>query len=133
MITRVRELWFVTARMRLLISVLAVLAVLFVGVAGYMIIEGDRNVGFLDALFMTVITVSTVGYNEVWKLSPAGRIWTVAVIGFGIITVSYAFTSLVTLAVSDESRALRERKKMTGPSRTSRTTWYSAVSAGWEA
>ncbi len=95
-----------------MLSILAVLAVLMVGTAGYVTLDADRGVTFLDALFMTVITVSTVGYEEVWALSPAGKIWTMGIIAFGIVTVSYAFTSLVRLVVSDEFRTSRERRRM---------------------
>lgn len=101
-----------TARSRLILSILAVLAVLLVGAAGYMVIEKDQGIRFVDALYMTVITVSTVGYDEVWELSSAGKLWTVGVIGVGIATVTYAFTSLVTLVISGELRSLRERKRM---------------------
>lgn len=101
-----------SARMRLLLSTLAVLAVVFVGTAGYMMIEADRNIGFLDAAYMTVITVSTVGHETVWTLSRPAKLWTIGVIAFGVVTVSLAFTSLVSLVVSGELRSLRERKKM---------------------
>ncbi|MGD2108799.1 MAG: potassium channel protein [Phycisphaerae bacterium] len=104
-----------SARVRLIIAVLALLSVFFVGAAGYMVIE-ERATGvrpsFVDAAYMTVITLSTVGYGEVWALSDGGRVWTICVIVFGIVTVSYALTSLVTLVVSGELRFLREKKKM---------------------
>jgi len=105
----------VSARFRLLLATLALLSVFFAGAAGYMIIEeratGERP-AFIDAAYMTVITLSTVGYGEVWELSRAGRLWTIAVIVFGIVTVSYALTSLVTVVISGELRSLREKKKM---------------------
>ncbi len=100
------------ARLRLILSILAVLAVLFVGAAGYMIVEMEHHPSFLDALYMMVITISTVGYGEVFPLSHGGQLWTIVVITIGIVTVSYAFTSLLTLVVGGELRFLRERKKM---------------------
>jgi len=102
----------VPPRLRLILSILAVLAVLFVGAAGYMIVEAEHHPTFLDALYMVVITLSTVGYREVIPLSRSGQLWTIGVIAFGIVTVSYAFTSLITLVVGGELRSLRERKKM---------------------
>lgn len=66
----------------------------------------------LDAVYMTVITVSTVGYSEMWEPSAEARLWTLGVIVFGIGTVSVAFTSLITLFVSGELRFLRETRKM---------------------
>lgn len=77
-----------------------------------MVIEADQSPTILQAAYMTAITVSTVGFKEVWQLSPDGQMWTMGVIAFGIGTVSIAFTSLVALFVSGELRSQRERKKM---------------------
>ena len=93
-------------------SILALLAVLAVGTAGYMVIEREYDPTLLDAAYMTVITVSTVVYGELWPPTPAGRAWTIGVIVFGIGTVSVAFTSLITLFVGGEFRSVRERRKM---------------------
>ncbi len=99
-------------RLRLTLSIVALLSVLIIGAAGYHLINADPNRSYLDAVFMTVITLSTVGYGEVWKLSAAGKLWTIGVIMFGIVTVSYALTSLISLVVGGELRSMRERKKM---------------------
>ncbi len=101
-----------TARHRFSLALLALLAVLMVGATGYMVIEAERGVGFRDAVYMTVITLSTVGYGEPWELSGSARMWTIGVITFGIVTVSYAFGSLVSLVVSGELRSVREQQKM---------------------
>ena len=69
------------------------------GVAGYMIIEGWS---FLDALYMTVISVTTVGYDEVAPLSNSGRIFTIFVILFGVGTALYILTILVQTVVEGE-------------------------------
>jgi voltage-gated potassium channel len=58
---------------------------------GYMLIE---DYGFLDALFMTVITVASVGYNEVKPLSDAGRIFTIFVIAINLGLFTYFITWL---------------------------------------
>lgn len=57
------------------------------GITGYMVIEGWS---FLDALFMTAITIGTVGFNEVHPLSPAGRVFTIFLIGGGVAGAAYA-------------------------------------------
>lgn len=101
-----------TPQTRLLLSILLILAVVAIGSAGYMVIERDRGLSVLDAVYMTVITVSTVGYSEMWEPSVDARLWTLGVIVFGIGTVSVAFTSLITLFVSGELRFLRETRKM---------------------
>jgi voltage-gated potassium channel len=69
--------------------VLALLAAVFVGgVAGYMAIEGWSP---WDALYMTVITVTTVGYREVHPMSRQGEAFTVLLLMGGVATVLYAF------------------------------------------
>jgi voltage-gated potassium channel len=57
-----------------------VLALVY-GVAGYMLIEGFR---FLDALYMTVITLTTVGFREVQPLDDGGIVFTLSVIMIGV-------------------------------------------------
>lgn len=60
-----------------------------VGVTGYIVIE-DAN--FLDALYMTITTVATVGYGEVFELSDAGRIFTIFLIVGNLGIFAYALT-----------------------------------------
>ncbi len=89
-------------------------SVFIIGTFGYYYIEQDlpNPPGLGDAAYMTIITLSTVGYSEGWPLSPVGKFWTMGVIIFGIATVSYAITSLIALFVSGELRSLHERQKM---------------------
>src|SRR5882724_5098856 len=51
------------------------------GSAGYMAIEG---MSFIDALYMTVITITTVGYAEVKPLDTGGRLFTIVIIFIGV-------------------------------------------------
>jgi len=76
--------------------VLLLIAILF-GVAGYMKTEGYS---FLDALYMTVITVSTVGYEVIRPLSYAGKIFTIILILVNIGLFTY-FITLVTRYLLD--------------------------------
>jgi voltage-gated potassium channel len=73
------------------LAVLLLLAIVIIGTVGYMLIEGYSVV---DALYMTIITMSTVGFGEVDPLSTGGRIFTffLIVISFGIF--AYAVTTL---------------------------------------
>jgi voltage-gated potassium channel len=73
-------------RFRLPAALLAV--VIVYGVLGYMLIEGWN---LLDSFYMTIITISTVGYSEVNKLSDAGRIFTSTLIVVGVGTMLYGF------------------------------------------
>lgn len=68
-------------------AAIAAAGVVVVGTVGFMWIE---SWAFVDALYMTVITLSTVGYGEVQPLSPAGRIFAVALIIGGVATLGYA-------------------------------------------
>lgn len=70
-----------------------------IGVSGYMLIEGWP---FLDALFMTMITISTIGYGETKPLSDGGRLFTIFLIILGVGTASYAITRTIELAVSQD-------------------------------
>lgn len=87
---------------RLTRGVATLAALLAFGVVGYMIIEGWS---FLDALYMTVISVTTVGYNEVRPLSDGGRVFTIFVILFGVGTALYILTILVQTVVEGELAA----------------------------
>ncbi|GAB4450799.1 MAG: potassium channel protein [Bacteroidia bacterium] len=84
--------------------------ILFVGVVGYSLLE---NMSFLDALYMTVITVATVGYREVTELSDAGKIFTIFLIitSFGIF--AYAISSITQFIVEGEfNQFFKNRKKV---------------------
>ena len=61
------------------------------GIAGYMLIE---HYNLFDAFYMTIITVATVGYNEVHPLSDAGRLFTTFLIITSFGTFAYAVTSI---------------------------------------
>jgi voltage-gated potassium channel len=76
-----------------------ILAVLLIGIVGYMTIEGY---GLLDAIFMTVITVATVGYREIHDLSDAGKIFTSLLIFFSIGTFAYAISVITRYVIEGE-------------------------------
>ena len=66
--------------------IILLFALLAGGTAGFMTIE---NWSFLDSLYMTVITLSTVGFKEVQPLSAPGRFFTVVLIFFGVGSLAY--------------------------------------------
>ena len=84
---------------RLLVAALLLPALLVLGVAGYMLIEGWS---FLDALYMTVTAVTTVGFREVHPLSDGGRIFTIFLILFGVGVAFYILTTLVATVVEGD-------------------------------
>ncbi len=98
------------ARMRdRLLSVAGMLvACLVAGTLGYRLIEGWP---LLDGLYMTVITLATVGYGETHPLSTSGRLFTMFLIMGGIGLVPYGFSTLTAILVEGElSEALRRRR-----------------------
>ena len=71
------------------LSVVLLALVLAAGTAGFVLIEGWST---FDALYMTVTTVTTVGYGEIHPLSTAGRVFNIGVLIFGVATVLYTFS-----------------------------------------
>jgi len=63
---------------------------------GYMVIEGA---GFGESLYMTVVTISTVGFGEIFPLSPAGRAMTAVVIVLGVGTALYTAATAVEMGL----------------------------------
>jgi voltage-gated potassium channel len=84
-----------------------VAAAVAMGTAGYMVIEGWS---FLDALYMTVISVTTVGFKEVRELDASGRIWTMIMSGTGVVLV-FGTVGLVTEYVILEATSGRSRTR----------------------
>ena len=77
------------------ISIAVLIAILIYGTSGYMLIE---KCGFTDAIYMTVISITTVGFREVIPLSPAGRYFTMFLI-FGGVGLFLFVVSLITQAM----------------------------------
>ncbi len=77
-------------------SLLLLFVIVLIGVGGFYFIEGFN---FLDSLYMTVITVATVGFQEVHKLSDAGKVFTIFLIvsSFGIF--AYSLSNIAIYAV----------------------------------
>ncbi|MGE5125740.1 MAG: potassium channel family protein [Betaproteobacteria bacterium] len=96
-------------RSRLLVPLLVVAALLVVGSTGYRLIEGWP---FLDALYMTVITITTVGFLEVRPLGSAGRLFTMALALGGVFTAFYAAMEFIRVMVTGEIRAVLGRQRM---------------------
>lgn len=91
----------------LIISVVLFFGLLALGVSGYMVIEGWP---FMDALYMTVITIATVGYGEVHKVSAAGQIFTVLLIFLGVGFFLYVVGNAVQFLVEGRIRHVLGRR-----------------------
>jgi voltage-gated potassium channel len=94
---------------RLRLAVLLGLLLLMVGTGGYTVVEHYRP---LDALYMTVITLSTVGYETVTPLSHAGKIFTIFLILGGIGTAAWVFTTIIEVFVSEQGLRIIGRHRM---------------------
>jgi voltage-gated potassium channel len=79
------------------------------GTAGYMIIEGWN---FLDSLYMTITTLTTVGYREVHELSKPGMVFTITLILVGVGTVLYALSTGAKVILEGELQELFGRKRL---------------------
>jgi voltage-gated potassium channel len=82
---------------------------LIVGIIGYMIL---LKISFVDALYMTVITISTVGFGEVAKMDAEAKIFSIIMIFWGVGIVGYAFTTIVVMFVEGKLIDLWKGKKM---------------------
>ena len=90
---------------QLKIALAMLLGVIAFGSLGYMIIEGWN---LLDSVYMTIISITTTGYREVYPLSQLGKMFTLLIIILGVVTIAYAGGRLAQLFV--ESYLFRRRK-----------------------
>ncbi len=96
---------------RLFYSLSLLAGVIIIGTVGYMLIEGYT---VLDAFYMTLITVSTVGYGEVAPLTMMGKLFTSFLILICFGTFAYAISSITTYLVNGEykryARLIKKQK-----------------------
>jgi voltage-gated potassium channel len=90
------------------LSVVLLTAVIAGGTIGYTLIEGWT---LWDSLYMTVISVTTVGYREVGPLSRAGQLFTMIVLMVGVSTVLYTFSFLMARLVEGDLAARWTRRR----------------------
>ncbi len=90
------------ARRRVGTGVAILVVILAIGTVGYMVIE---RWPFLDALYMTVTTITTVGFREVQPLDAKGRVFTICLVLFGVGTAFYLLTTFVALLIEGDLSA----------------------------
>jgi voltage-gated potassium channel len=86
-----------------------VVSVLFFGVFGYMVIE---DLDFVDALYMAVITISTVGYGEIKPLTDAGKMFNVVFIITSFTTFSYVLARITQSLANGELTYYFTKKRL---------------------
>ncbi|MDA8164177.1 MAG: potassium channel protein [Desulfobacteraceae bacterium] len=91
------------------VSGLMLVAILLFGAGGYMLIEGST---FFDGLYMTVITIFTVGFEEAVPLHPLGRAFTMLLILLGAGFVLYLFGEMTQTMVEGGLERIFGRKNM---------------------
>jgi voltage-gated potassium channel len=103
---------FKEIRLELRRAALAIAFLLLSGTAWYHLVEGWT---WLDAAYMTMITLSTVGFGETNPLGDRGRIFTMTLIIMGVLTIGYTantFTDALVGGYFVEERKLRIQKKL---------------------
>lgn len=94
---------------RLKKALILLFLVICAGIAGYMLLEGWT---FVDALYMVLITLTTVGFGEVHPLSDYGKIFTVIVLLSGVGTVGYILGSVAEIAIEGHIRKAFGRRRL---------------------
>lgn len=96
---------------KIIIAAILLLIIMMIGVFGYILIE---RFGFVDAIYMTVITLTTVGFGEVHPLSQYGKIFTAVLsfisLGFFAYSISMITTHFVEGQLSDFIRGYKIKK-----------------------
>lgn len=105
-----REYDFILKKLRIVIVLLV--SIIILGTLGFIFIEGYS---LIDAIYMTAITVSTVGFREVKELSVTGKVFVSLLILFGVSTVAYGYSIITTIVVEGELKQVwifKRRMKM---------------------
>jgi len=90
-------------------SIAALAMIIAFGTFGYAMIEDWQT---FDALYMTIITLATVGFREVHELSPEGKIFTIVLIISGTGIIAYTLSSLIQFTLEGQLRKILGRKKL---------------------
>lgn len=100
-------------RRRLITAVMLLLTVTALAVFGYRVLGGS-HIGFLQALYMAVITLAGVGYGEIIDTthSPTLRVFNIFVVLFGVMITAYVFSSVTAFLVEGDYSDVFRRRKM---------------------
>ena len=102
--------FWVDEKVRTIVIALAMLAItMLLGIIGYILIEGFT---FVEAMFMTIITISTVGFSEVQPLSEVGQVFTSILIIFSFGIFAYVVTTFTRYIVDGVFRNYYKDRKV---------------------
>jgi voltage-gated potassium channel len=94
---------------RLHIAVIILILIIAVGTIGYRVLEGWS---IIDSLYMTITTISTVGYGDFHPMTTGGRLFTIVIIIVGVGTMLYSVGMLAETVVEGRLRAIMGRGKL---------------------
>ena len=97
------------SRRKIILSLCLILAFLLVGTVGYVVIEHYTP---LEAIYMAVITITTVGYGEIHALSDVGRIFTMFLLLFGVGSLAFAVHAIIESMLERASSPARGKRVM---------------------
>lgn len=90
------------------IAVAALVIIISTGVAGFLFFE---KLSLLNAIWLTVITLATIGYGDIYAHTEGGRVFTIFLILFGIGAVAYGLQATATFFLSPAIRDVRQRRR----------------------
>jgi voltage-gated potassium channel len=96
-------------RSKIYLALFLVLVVLMFGVIGYRFIS---DYSWIDAFYMTIITVTTVGFSEVRPMEAEGKIFTVILIVTSVVIVGFAISVITEYILSRNSLQLLKKRKV---------------------
>ena len=98
---------------RLGIAFASLVAVTGIGAVGFWVIGGGEY-GLIDAIYMTVITLTTVGFTEVIDMSanPGGRIFTIGLLMLGMGIVAYSVPMMAAFLIEGQLHHIFRRRRM---------------------
>ena len=96
-------------RSKLRVAVFLLIGLLIIGVIGFKIMS---NLTWIDALYMTVITITTVGFGEVQPLDENSKIFTILLILTSVVIVGYAIKVITEYILSKNDLEELKQKKM---------------------
>lgn len=99
---------FQDTRRQLRIALIAISIIIPTGVVGYMIIE---KLSLLNAIWITVVTLATIGYGDIVPQTPLGRIFTLFLVVGGLGTFAFAAQAAFAFFVSPGMRAIRQANR----------------------
>jgi voltage-gated potassium channel len=98
-----------SVKRQLIFALSLILLVIFIGTIGYVVLEGWP---LFDSLYMTVITITTVGYREVHDLSDTGKLFTIFLIVCGVGTILYTLNNAARVIIEGEFKEIFGRRKL---------------------